>query len=606
MRHVILRASLSILLGAASMTPSAHAAPPDSAVVPSWARDAVWYQIFPERFRNGDPANDPRLEDINEGTIPGWSIKAWGSDWYAMDEWERAKYGKVFPSIFRRRYGGDLKGILEKLDYLESLGVNAIYLNPVFRSPSLHKYDGSCFHHIEETFGPDPEGDRRMIAAANETEDPSTWVWTSADRLFLSLVREVHRRGMRLIIDGVFNHSGRTFFAFQDLLENRQSSRYTSWYTIERWDDSLADGFKYKGWFGIRDLPEFRRDANGVDPTYRRYVYDITRRWMAPEGRVEDGVDGWRLDVAFCLPHGFWKDWRRHVKSINPEAYITGEVVEIAPEYLRGDEFDGLMNYPFAYAAVEFFVDRAGRIPPSVFDRKLRELREAYPPEITSVMQNLYSSHDCSRLSSIIVNPDMNFRDFGGHFNRSKVENTRSYRIDRGDAADAATHRLMVTFQMTYPGAPMVYYGNEAGMTGANDPDCRKPMLWEDLTYEDEVVHPHEGMTRTRERNAVDRDLVDHYRRMIRLRRDHAALRRGTYETVLVDDERSLYAFARAYAGERIVVVINGGTTEQEAVVPAPGSAEDLLGDGARTRPVDGTVSVRVPPRDARILLFRN
>jgi cyclomaltodextrinase / maltogenic alpha-amylase / neopullulanase len=574
--------------------------------VPDWARDVVWYQIFPERFRNGDPANDPTLESINEGAIPGWRIKDWGSDWYALDTWETEKYGSVFQSIFRRRYGGDLQGILDKLDYLESLGVTAIYLNPVFRSPSLHKYDGSSFHHIEETFGPDPEGDRRMIEAAHETEDPATWVWTSADRLFLKLVEEVHRRGMKIIIDGVFNHSGRTFFAFEDLRKNGRASRYTNWYSITRWDESLADGFEYKGWFGIHSLPEFRRDESGVDPSYQRYVYDITKRWMAPEGEVAKGVDGWRLDVAFCLPHPFWKEWRQHVKGINPEAYITGEVVEIAPDYLRGDEFDGLMNYPFAYAAVEFFVDRRNQIPPSVFDRRLAELRDAYPPEITRVMQNLYTSHDCSRLFSIIVNPDMNFRDFGGHFNKSKVENTPSYRIDRGGPGDLATHKQMVTFQMTYLGAPMIYYGNEVGMTGANDPDCRKPMIWDDIVYEDEAVHPHAGVERPREVNAANAELLEHYRKLIRIRNENVALRRGDYATILVDDARKLFGFSRALGRDLVMVILNNDAAAHDVELDVTGEFprefEDLLLSGRRLSARNGKLRFTLPPSGAVVL----
>lgn len=574
--------------------------------VPDWARDAIWYQIFPERFRNGDPTNDPTVRDIRDEAAPGWSLRTWGSDWYAPSDWESANFPNVFHSIWRRRYGGDLQGVLDKLDYLEDLGVNAIYLNPIFRAPSHHKYDASCFHHIDETFGPDPEGDRRLIAAANETEDPSTWVWTSADKLFLKLLREAHNRGIRVIIDGVFNHSGRSFFAFEDLRRNGQSSRYASWYSVSRWDPSLPDGFAYRGWFGISTLPEFRREGDVVDAGYKQYVWDITRRWMAPNGNVADGVDGWRLDVAFCLPHPFWKEWRRHVKSINREAYLTGEVVEIAPDYLRGDEFDGLMNYPFAYAATEFFIDRKRRILASDFDRRLEELRNAYPREITNVMQNLYSSHDCARLATLIVNPDMNFRDWGPHFNKSKVEHNRDYRIDRGGPDDAATHRLMVTFQMTYLGAPMIYYGNEAGMTGANDPCDRKPMLWEDLEYDDEVVDPH-GRPRPREPNVVDQGLRAHYRRLIHLRRSLPALSRGDYRTILVDDDRSIIGFMRFHAGQRVVVLLNASDADQvvrvsgqaagrgpwRAVYPYPGNPPDLAGE----------IAVRIFARDAVILV---
>ena len=144
--------------------------------VPEWAKGAIWYQIFPERFRNGDKSNDPRVEDIDNKNIDGWKIREWGSDWYAADDWENKNFKSVFQSIFSRRYGGDMQGIIDKLDYIKSLGITAIYLNPMFRSLSLHKYDGSCFHHIDEHFGPDPIGDKKRIEEANETEDPSTWI----------------------------------------------------------------------------------------------------------------------------------------------------------------------------------------------------------------------------------------------------------------------------------------------------------------------------------------------------------------------------------------------------------------------------------------------
>ncbi|MDO9513958.1 MAG: alpha amylase N-terminal ig-like domain-containing protein [Elusimicrobiota bacterium] len=575
--------------------------------IPAWAKDAVWYQIFPERFRNGDESNDPKLKDINAGDIKGWKIKKWTSDWYAPDEWEKKNFKSVFQSIFCRRYGGDLKGIIDKLDYLKELGVTALYLNPVFRSPSLHKYDGSCFHHIDETFGPDPEGDRKMIKEANETDAPSTWVWTSADRLFLKLVKEAHSRDMKIIIDGVFNHSGRGFFAFQDILKNRKKSKYAGWYDIKRWDDSLADGFEYGSWFGIKDLPQFRRDENNVDENYKRYVFNSTDRWMKPLGKTADGVDGWRLDVAFCLPHGFWKEWRRAVKKINPDAYIVAEVVEVAPEYLQGDEFDALMNYPFACASTEFFVDKKNRVSASEFDSNLAHIRNAYPAEITKVMQNLYCSHDTARLATLVANPDYNYRDWGAFFNRSKVEMNPSFRIDRGNRKDLDVRKLMVIFQMTYIGAPMIYYGDEAGMTGANDPDCRKPMLWDDFRYDDETVHPSPGFSRPAEKNAVNRELLEHCRKMIRIRNENAALRRGDFTTVVTDDKKDLFGFARRYGKEEAVVILNNSLEKQEAVINLAdrnnANYTDVLNGGGTYTVKNNRLTAGIKPKWALILV---
>ena len=547
--------------------------------VPKWAADAIWYQIFPERFRNGDTGNDPFVPDV-----PGWQIKSWSSDWYAADMWETENFGSVFKSIFYRRYGGDLQGIIDKLDYLQELGITAVYLNPVFRAPSLHKYDGICYHHIDENFGPEPVGDRKLIENAKETDDPKTWIWTSADRMFLALVKDLHRRGIKVIIDGVFNHSGRGFFAFQDILKNGRASRYISWYDIKKWDKTNPDGFEYEGWYGHKSLPEFWRDKSGFSKGYEKYLFNITRRWMSPRGKTKDGVDGWRLDVAFCIPHAFWKKWRRVVKQINPEAYTTGEVVDIAPEYLQGDEFDALMNYPFAYAVSEFFIDKKKQITASEFDRRLKTLRNAYPKPMTYAMQNLMSSHDTPRLATLIVNPDMNYRDFGAYFNKSKAANNPNYRTDRGGTDDLQTHKLIAAFQMTYVGAPMIYYGDEVNMTGANDPDCRKPMLWDDIKYEDEAAFPAAGFSRPVEKNRTNKELLEYYKKLIKLRNNNIALRRGTYKTLMADDEKGVFAFLRKYGNESVIVVFNNSDVKRKIDVKIEAGTEsnkwrDMLND---------------------------
>ncbi len=535
--------------------------------IPEWAKKAVWYQIFPERFHNSDKTNDPKLRDLNEGDIEGWKISDWVSDWYSAEQWETEKYGSVFHSVFRRRYGGDLQGIIDKLDYLQELGINAIYLNPIFRSPSLHKYDGSSFHHIDENFGPDPEGDRKLIESANETDDPFTWVWTSADKLFLKLIKEVHRRKMKIIIDGVFNHSGRLFFGFQDIIKNKEKSRFVKWYSITKWDSNLDDGFEYISWFGHKSLPEFYRTEEGFYEGYENYVFNITKRWMAPEGNVSNGIDGWRLDVAYCVPHNFWKKWRRCVKSINSQSYITAEIIEPAPEFLRGDEFDGVMNYPFTTAVIQYFIDKSTKISAAEFDRKLRVLRELYPKEINYILQNLMSSHDTARLRSVIANPDLNYGDWGGYFNRSKLENNPDFRIDRGGEEECQTHKLIALFQMTYLGAPMIYYGDEVGMTGANDPDCRKPMLWKEFEYEDETVHPHKTKTKPKEKNVVDEDLFQFYKKIIRVRKDNIELQCGAYRTVVVDDEKGLFGFTRTYGNNAVFSAFNVSEKNAELVL---------------------------------------
>ena len=221
---------------------------------PDWVSDTIWYQLFPERFRNGCPASNPQLEDLRIETPDSWRLSAWAKDWYQQDEWEK-EVGTFSRSVYFRRFGGDLVGVRDKLDYLQELGINGIYLNPIFWSESLHKYDSSSLHHVDPSFGPDRAGDLALLAAAQETDDPTTWVWTAADLYFLDLIAEIHRRNMRVIIDGVFNHTGVRFFAFQDTVHKGKASAYWEWYTISRW---YKDGsFAYKGWNGFRSLPNF-------------------------------------------------------------------------------------------------------------------------------------------------------------------------------------------------------------------------------------------------------------------------------------------------------------------------------------------------------------
>ncbi|MFM9984534.1 MAG: alpha-amylase family glycosyl hydrolase [Flavobacteriales bacterium] len=246
--------------------------------VPDWAKHAIWYQVFPDRFRNGDPSNDPTIEQLR-GADPqempkAWQVHPWGSDWYKLQDYEKQNgEPEMWKHILRRRYGGDLQGILDKLDYLQELGITAIYLNPVFEAPSLHKYDGATYHHIDPNFGPDPEGDRKLMATENPA-DPKSWVWTKADELALKLIDEVHKRGMKIIFDGVFNHMGINSFAFQDLLKNQENSIYKDWFIVKSWNDpETGKGFDYEGWWGVKSLPELRDPAR--PPLAPRSMRDI-------------------------------------------------------------------------------------------------------------------------------------------------------------------------------------------------------------------------------------------------------------------------------------------------------------------------------------------
>ena len=209
LKRILLWISSGLLLGSAAIPGRADT---------NWFADAVWYQIFPERFRNGDPANDPMPSSL-KGTWPyfvpkDWGIIPWSADWYALQPWEKADGRGFYVNAQLRRYGGDIQGIIDELDYLQKLGVNALYLNPIFESPSLHKYGAAMYRHVDRHFGPDPDGDMKFFAQ-EDPADPATWRWSAADRLFLKLIAETHRRHMHIIIDGVFNHVGIPFWAFQ-------------------------------------------------------------------------------------------------------------------------------------------------------------------------------------------------------------------------------------------------------------------------------------------------------------------------------------------------------------------------------------------------------
>lgn len=582
--------------------------------VPEWARGAVWYQIFPERFRNGDAANDPTVEDIR-GSYPHdhaspWQIHPWTSDWYELQPYERQNGRSIWHNLQRRRYGGDLQGILDKLDYLQDLGVDALYLNPVFESPSSHKYDGATYHHIDPNFGPDASGDRRIIAAEIPHE-PATWQWTSADRLMLRLIAEVHRRNMRIIFDGVFNHVGLNHWAFADVQAKQQQSLYRDWFKIISWDDpQKGTAFKYEGWWSLKELPEWQQDAGGLVAGPRDYIYAITRRWMDPDGDGDpgDGIDGWRLDVAACVKHFFWKEWRKLVRSINPQAYLTGEVIDTpagTEPYLRGDEFDAVMNYNFTFACTEYFAGHRDKISAREFDRRLRELREAFPAEVAYVMQNLLGSHDTDRVSSRIVNRDKKrMRDWRYYHEWSKAT-TAEYDTRKPTAGEFRIQKLMAIFQMTYVGAPMIYYGEEAGMWGANDPCCRKPMVWDDFAHEAEACLPDGKKRHAAEAVKFDREMFEHYRRLLRIRRAHPALQVGDYQTVALDDERDCLAFARRHEEEHLLVAINNSEKEQLVAIDAdaPGEYVDLLEPGFRVETAAQKLQLPLPAKWGRILL---
>lgn len=586
-----------------------------SVSVPAWTKQAVWYQIFPERFHNGDPSNDPQFEDLwgswpHDLTGP-YEVSRWTGDWYARQPWEDPSKDFYY-HVQRRRYGGDLQGVLDKLDYLKELGINAIYFNPLFESPSLHKYDGASFHHIDDNFGPNPRRDRE-IAATEIPHDPKTWKWTAADSLFLKLIAECHRRGIKVVIDGVFNHVGLNFWAFKDVMQNQQRSPFAHWFTIKRWDDrhSSQNEFDYEGWNGVRELPELREDDSGIIAEARDYIIHSVRRWMDPDGDGDpsDGIDGWRLDVAEKVSPAFWRLFREQVKGINPEAYIVGEVwwedwrsnkMYNARPWLEGDMFDAVMNYRWAKEVVHYFVDHKNRISAAEFDRRLKQLRDDYPADVNYGLMNLLDSHDTDRLASQIINPDDDYD------HRDTPRDNPHYTLRKPNAEEIQIQELIALFQMTYLGAPMIYYGDEAGMWGADDPDCRKPMLWPELSYDPEVTHPF-NHPRAANENQFNSDLFNHYKKLVHIRRQHPALQVGQFETLLTDDQKDLFIFKRSDANETLIIVINNSNNAQPILIPAekldakPSWSDELT---QRTFQVDESyLKVDVPAKTGLVLL---
>jgi glycosidase len=508
---------------------------------PDWAKDAVWYQVMVDRFRNGDPANDP------EGTI------GWKHDWYKRFGRE-GQDGQTFYKhyVFGRFGGGDLAGLRDRLPYLKQLGINALYLMPMFQASTPHKYNTTSFVHVDEHFG--TRGDYAAAAAKEDILDLATWTFTPTDRAFLDFIRDAKSMGFRVVIDGVFNHVGTGHPAFQDVKQKGKESRFADWFDISSWDP-----FTYEAWWGFSELPVLRKDpGHGIaSESARRHIMEVTRRWMDPDGDGDprDGVDGWRLDVPNEVPLPFWHEWCRNVRAINPEALIIGEIWERADQWLDGRAFDGVMNYEFAKPAIHWVIDRNNKITPTALDQALAQLRLAYPAECTYAMMNLVDSHDTDRVASMAKNPDRVYNQ------GNREQEGAAYDATKPGPTEYAKQRLLALLQMTYVGAPMVYYGDETGMWGSNDPNNRKPMLWEDLLpYED----PQE---------TIDPTMLAHYRAVIGLRRAHPALRTGSFRTVLTDDAQDTWVFVRSGGGEEVLVALCA--SERPATVDL-----SALGDG--------------------------
>ncbi len=597
---------------------SLNAAPEPVKNVPAWSEGVVWYQLFPERFRNGDPSNDPTRESLEWPIRPGvtWEVSDWTADWYSRQAWEKAQGGDFYSTVLDRRFGGDMQGVIDQLDYLKELGITAIYFNPVFYARSLHKYDGNSFHHIDPFFGPDPAGDFQLMLS--ETADPETWHWTAADKLFLEMVKQAHARGIRVIIDGVWNHTGRDFFAFRDLMDNQQDSPYVDWYIVRTFDDpeTARNEFDYESWWGFKSLPIFADTPDGQDQHAepKAYIFAATKRWMDPngDGDTADGIDGWRLDVAEEIPVGFWKDWNAYVREINPEAYTTAEVWGNARHFLEEAGFSAAMNYyGFAKPVKAWMIDNAVSV--TAFSKMLDERREAYPYAQALALQNLMDSHDTERVSSTIANRlregedylDPNAFDYDNGA-RVNPRGDPDYVVGKPDEISFKILRMVALMQVTYPGAPMLYYGTEAGMWGADDPDDRMPMVWADLEYEPMVNHPTKGKFDEPQQVAFDQPLYDFYAKAFALRDGSEALETGDYTTLLADDKADVFGFTRQSGEEVKAAVFNRSEAEQSVLLDlSPTAVYSILlaSDGEPTLTATGNQwKLVLPPLSAVVI----
>jgi cyclomaltodextrinase len=421
-------------------------------VYPLWVRDAVFYQIFPDRFANGDPANDP----------PG------------VEQWN----AKPTPRNF---FGGDIQGIIDRLPYLKDLGINALYLNPVFSATTNHKYNTADYKLIDPSFG--------------------------TNELFKIFLDRCHQQNIRIVIDGVFNHTGVAHWAFQDIVKYGAASQYAGWYNIYSFPVGPPAKPNYECWWNHGGLPKLMVHH----PDVKNYLFEVTSYW------TKMGIDGWRLDVPNEIPHEFWKEWRKLVKSINPDCYIVGEIWDDATAWLKGDEFDGVMNYQFRTACLDYFYDR--KTTPAEFDQALARTRASYPNSVNYSLQNLLGSHDTERIATLCEDPKRRI--------------------------------LSYVFQMTYVGAPMIYYGDEIGMKGGKDPDCRRTMIWDERMWDSEL------------RGTI--------KSLITIRNRFEVLRSGEYRTILLINKDKIFIFERNNTSHSAIVCINSNPAEKTVVIDSAG-----------------------------------
>jgi neopullulanase len=478
---------------------------------PDWVQDAIFYQIFPDRFARS--ARNP-------------------NDLLTFEAWDS-------PPTIHGFKGGDLYGVAERLDYLKDLGITALYLNPIFSSASNHRYHTFDYYNVDPLLG----GNDALRA----------------------LLDSAHKKNIRVILDGVFNHASRGFWQFHHVLECGDGSPYKDWFHFDperlkgkkhwgaypgpREQQALAGGensltaIGYGAWWNAPALPKLNTNT----PAVREFLFDVAEHW------IKFGADGWRLDVAEEIDDdAFWQEFRQRVRAINPEAYIVAEIWHESQRWLQGDQFDAIMNYDVTKPVIAFFSN--GKLDLKVlhqqsnyhgihhsidaheFANRIDHNLGLYKQDITYAQLNLLDSHDTPRFLSCV----------GG---------------------DKASLKLAWLFMFTYPGAPCIYYGDEIGMEGQHDPDCRRSFLWDESKW--------------------DKDLLGYAKELIALRKKHSALRRGDFKRLW--SANGVYAFSRSFEGKTFVAALNVSESPQQIHVtheagktpkPVFGEAFDIFADG--------------------------
>ena len=511
-----------------------------SILTPAWVRDAVFYQIFPDRFAASARVHKP-------GPLEAWET----------------------PPTTTGFKGGDLLGVAEHLDHLVALGVNAIYFNPIFQSASNHRYHTYDYMAVDPLLGGD--------AALRE------------------LLDTCHARGIRVVLDGVFNHASRGFWPFNHVMEVGWDSPYRDWFhfdeealragrqvrafpedrdyvldlTAAPWErlegvNSLRE-LGYRAWWDLPALPKLNTD----NPEVREYLYGVAEHW------IRFGIDGWRLDVPEEIKDvQFWREFRRRVTAVNPEAYIVAEIWEERPEALQGDQYHGLMNYPFMAAVLSFVAadhhddevigshftirSHVRREDAPTFARRLEHILTVYDPAVVAAQLNLLDSHDTPRFLTMA-------------------------------SGDVASFQLATLIQMTVPGAPSIYYGDEIGLPGGFDPDCRRSFPWQAP-------------------ETWDRDLLAYVSATAALRHANPVLRHGAFR--VLGAEGMAIAYLRSDNEAAMVVAVNAGPAPVRIVVDLPELAGRSLADvtlpgfeaGPAVAVADGRVEIEIPGRAGRVL----